>query len=221
MAVLPVAPDQVAYVWEQVLLKVRDRLASTQAFDTWFRPIVALEFGPQSVDLEVPNAFFVDWIHEHHLTHLREAFSEVLGHCPDIRFAAREPSPPPAAARGARTPRKSLACRATCRTGGGAAVCFGDECQHPWTLAQDVERESVVDTGFGSSTIQSTVPGGAWERSTAGRGSIITRGPKTMSVSSLWNRPRLLAGDVVPSPSRRTQRLASTRCPYKERLTES
>jgi len=99
MAVLPVAPDQVAYVWEQVLLKVRDRLASTQAFDTWFRPIVALEFGPQSVDLEVPNAFFVDWIHEHHLTHLREAFSEVLGHCPDIRFAAREPSPPPAAAR--------------------------------------------------------------------------------------------------------------------------
>jgi chromosomal replication initiator protein len=99
MAVLPVAPDQVAIVWEQVLLKVRDRLTSSQAFDTWFRPIVAREFGPQSVDLEVPNAFFVDWIHEHHLTLLRQAFAEVLGGCPEIRFSAREPLPlPPQAA---------------------------------------------------------------------------------------------------------------------------
>jgi chromosomal replication initiator protein len=99
MAVLPVAPDQVAFVWEQVLLKVRDRLTSSQAYDTWFRPIVAREFGPQSVDLEVPNAFFVDWIHEHHLTLLTEAVTEVLGNCPEIRFNAREPMPPPSAAR--------------------------------------------------------------------------------------------------------------------------
>jgi chromosomal replication initiator protein len=106
MAVLPVAPDQVASVWEQVLLKVRDRLTSSQAYDTWFRPIVALEFGPQSVDLEVPNAFFVDWIHENHLTVLRQAFTDVLGYCPDIRFSAREPMPPPPAAREAVAPPK-------------------------------------------------------------------------------------------------------------------
>ena len=98
MAVLPVSPDQVAIVWEQVLLKIRDRLTSSQAFDTWFRPIVAREFGPQSVDLEVPNAFFVDWIHEHHLSQLRQAFTEVLGNCPDIRFSAREPMAPAPAA---------------------------------------------------------------------------------------------------------------------------
>ena len=103
MDVLPVTPDQVNGVWEQVLLKVRERLTSSQAFDTWFRPIVAREFGPQSVDLEVPNAFFVDWIHEHHLNVLREAFTDVLGDCPDIRFSAREPLPPPASAREALT----------------------------------------------------------------------------------------------------------------------
>ena len=99
MAVLPVSPDQVAIVWEQVLRKVRDRLTSNQAFDTWFRPIVAREFGQQSVDLEVPNAFFVDWIHEHHLAVLRQSFSEVLGECPEIRFSAREPMAPPARVR--------------------------------------------------------------------------------------------------------------------------
>src|SRR4029077_9860779 len=99
MAVLPVFPDQVAIVWEQVLRKVRDRLTSNQAVDTWFRPIVAGEFGQQSVDLEVPNAFFVDWIHEHHLVVLRQSFSEVLGECPEIRFSAREPMAPPARSR--------------------------------------------------------------------------------------------------------------------------
>jgi len=92
MAVLPASPDQVAIVWEQVLQKVRNRLPTDQAFDTWFRPVVAREIGPQAVDLEVPNAFFVDWIHEHHLPALRLAFTDVLGHCPEIRFSAREPS---------------------------------------------------------------------------------------------------------------------------------
>jgi chromosomal replication initiator protein len=120
MAVLPVAPDQVASVWEQVLLKVRDRLTSSQAFETWFRPIVAREFGPHSVDLEVPNAFFVDWIHEHHLTLLRQAFSEVLGDCPDIRFSAREPMPPPAAARELPAPPRPAA--QPVRAGAPAAV---------------------------------------------------------------------------------------------------
>jgi chromosomal replication initiator protein len=65
------------------------------------------------VDLEVPNAFFVDWIHEHHLTLLRQAFTDVLGYCPDIRFNALEPLPPAAAAREAAAPqRPALAARA-------------------------------------------------------------------------------------------------------------
>ena len=91
MAVLPVAPDQVALVWEQVLVKVSALLASPQTFETWFRPIVARELNPEQVDLEVPNAFFVDWIHEHHLTTLRLALTDILGHCPDVRFSPREP----------------------------------------------------------------------------------------------------------------------------------
>src|SRR5438067_8720157 len=95
MAVLPVSPDQVAVVWEQVLLKVRDHLASPQAFETWFRPIIARELSPQEVDLEVPNAFFVDWIHEHYLTLLRAALADTLGHCPVVHFSPREPLPLP------------------------------------------------------------------------------------------------------------------------------
>jgi chromosomal replication initiator protein len=93
MAVLPVSPDQVAVVWEQVLRRIKDQLASTQAYDTWFRPILARELTPERVELEVPNAFFVDWIHEHHLTRLRAALAETLGSCPDVHFSPREPVP--------------------------------------------------------------------------------------------------------------------------------
>jgi chromosomal replication initiator protein len=98
MAVLHAAPDQVAVLWEQVLHRLKVRLTSEQTFETWFRPVVARELGPARVELEVPNAFFVDWIHEHHLSLLRDVLSEALGHCPDVRFVAREPVPPPMAA---------------------------------------------------------------------------------------------------------------------------
>src|SRR5512138_2428307 len=102
MAVQIAHPGDLSRLWEQILLSVRARLGSHQAFDTWFRPIVARELGPQRVDLEVPNAFFVDWIHEHHLSTLRLALHEVLGATPEVRFTPRElvmPTPlPPAAA---------------------------------------------------------------------------------------------------------------------------
>ncbi|MBX7112624.1 MAG: chromosomal replication initiator protein DnaA [Dehalococcoidia bacterium] len=97
MAVQPVQPEEQERLWEQVLTSVKSRLGSPQAFDTWFRPIVARELNPETVDLEVPNAFFVDWIHEHHLNTLRVALHEVMRTTPDIRFTPREPSSLPPA----------------------------------------------------------------------------------------------------------------------------
>jgi len=106
MAVMNVHPEAITQLWGQVLQAVRGRLGSQQAFDTWFRPIVPRHLSPEIVDLEVPNAFFVDWIHEHHLSALRQSCAEVLGSLPDIRFSAREqdaletlvaPEPPPLA----------------------------------------------------------------------------------------------------------------------------
>lgn len=95
MAVQPVPAEELSRLWDRVLLSVQSRLSSVQAFETWFRPIVARELSPRLADLEVPNAFFVDWIHEHHLTTLRHALTDVLGSCPDIRFSPREPVAPP------------------------------------------------------------------------------------------------------------------------------
>lgn len=101
MAVQLAHPEEKSRLWEQVLVAVRARIGSPQTFETWFKPIVARELGPQRVDLEVPNAFFVDWIHEHHLPALRQALHEVLGASPEVRFSPCEavsPAPPPAPA---------------------------------------------------------------------------------------------------------------------------
>src|SRR4026209_2266333 len=112
MAVQYVQPEEFTQLWEQVLLSVRDRLGSQQAFDTWFRPIVPREMSPQSVELEVPNAFFVDWIHEHHLPTPRQGFTDILGQSPEFRFAAREPDPSPAPANAPR-PSEDIVAPAT------------------------------------------------------------------------------------------------------------
>ncbi|MBI5711402.1 MAG: chromosomal replication initiator protein DnaA [Candidatus Eisenbacteria bacterium] len=93
MAVQPLQTEEQLQVWAQVLLSVRDKLGSHQAFETWFKPIVPRAISPQYVELEVPNAFFVDWIHEHHLSTLRQCLADTLGGSPEIRFSALEPAP--------------------------------------------------------------------------------------------------------------------------------
>jgi len=74
------------------LSSIRERLEGRQAYDTWFVPIVPREITPHVVELEVPNAFFVDWIHEHHLPVLRRSLAEVLGATPEVRFSPAAPS---------------------------------------------------------------------------------------------------------------------------------
>jgi chromosomal replication initiator protein len=86
MAGQPSLPEESGRLWEQVLASVQRRLKSHQTFETWFKPIVPRELSPELVELEVPNAFFVDWIHEHHLDTLRQSLSDVLGNTPTVRF---------------------------------------------------------------------------------------------------------------------------------------
>jgi chromosomal replication initiator protein len=82
--------EETSRLWGQILLAVRGRIGSQQSFDTWFKPIQAIRLEPQTVELEVPNTFFVDWIHEHHLPTLREILTEFLGEQPEIRFTTQD-----------------------------------------------------------------------------------------------------------------------------------
>jgi len=95
MSAQPTLPEVTTQLWGQVLTAVQVRLESKHAFDTWLKPIVPVLLSPQLVELEVPNPFFIDWIHQHHLSALRLSLREVLGADPEIRFIASESSSPP------------------------------------------------------------------------------------------------------------------------------
>jgi chromosomal replication initiator protein len=90
MSAQPTLPEVTTHLWGQVLTAVQIRLETQQAFDTWLKPIVPLTLSPRLVELEVPNPFFIDWIHQFHLASLRESLREVLGTDPEIRFSSRE-----------------------------------------------------------------------------------------------------------------------------------
>jgi chromosomal replication initiator protein len=87
MAVMNVQPEA-TQLWGQVLESIRNRLGSPHALDTWFRPIIPRELTPQLVVLEVPNPFFMDWIHQHHLGALRQGLHEVFGATPEVRLTS-------------------------------------------------------------------------------------------------------------------------------------
>src|SRR5258708_12931084 len=65
MAVLPEQLTENARLWDEILVSVRGRLRSHQAFETWFKPIVPLSLTPEPPHLELPNASSLDCIHDH------------------------------------------------------------------------------------------------------------------------------------------------------------
>jgi chromosomal replication initiator protein len=91
MPVQPMLPEATTHLWGLVLEAVQLKLETRQAFDTWLKPVVPLSLSPQLVELEVPNQFFIDWIHQYHLRSLRQSLQEVFGAEPEIRFTARDP----------------------------------------------------------------------------------------------------------------------------------
>jgi len=117
MAVRTSQSEEIDLLWGRILEAVRTRIGSHQAFDTWFKPIVPRLLTPEVVELEVPNAFFIDWLHEHHLPLLHSSLRAALGVTPQVRFALREQPvagpvadalPPAPAAVAARTGRSWL-----------------------------------------------------------------------------------------------------------------
>jgi chromosomal replication initiator protein len=55
-----------SFIWKNCLDGVVQHV-SPQHFTTWFRPIKVLGGDENSIELEVPNRFFLEWIKEHYL----------------------------------------------------------------------------------------------------------------------------------------------------------
>ena len=75
--------------WENVLSSLRCRI-SEQRFATWFKPLAPRGFDGETLTLEVPHPFFIDWFEEHNLPILQQAVRDAWGTLPRIAFTVRD-----------------------------------------------------------------------------------------------------------------------------------
>jgi chromosomal replication initiator protein len=65
-------------LWESLLSDLKPRM-NAESFDLWFRPIKPLTVENGQLVLQVPNAFFADWLRDHYQTLLEQLIKERSG----------------------------------------------------------------------------------------------------------------------------------------------
>ena len=88
-------------LWQSALNQFRTQF-NNQDFDAWIRPIVCTEVSDQEIHLEVPHAFFEEWIRDRYLDTIEETLSALrqrpctvaFSHRADSRRAEEAPQAP-------------------------------------------------------------------------------------------------------------------------------
>ena len=73
MTAKPYKTNDHAQAWENILKVVKDNV-STQAFRTWFEPIVSVKLKANVLTIQVPSQFFYEWLEEHYISLLGVRF---------------------------------------------------------------------------------------------------------------------------------------------------
>src|ERR1700733_1414701 len=77
-------------LWEDVLLILKPQM-NDESFDLWFRPIKALSVEGSRLVLQVPNAFFADWLRDHYQTRIESLLKERSGEVINLSFSVLRP----------------------------------------------------------------------------------------------------------------------------------
>ncbi len=72
-------------LWSKVTDTLKERIGP-QNFDIWIKPIQLLSLEGERVEMEVPNRFFREWIHEHYSNHIKEAFTTLTHKSYQLHF---------------------------------------------------------------------------------------------------------------------------------------
>lgn len=82
-------PEQ---IWQDVQALVREKL-SQPSFETWISPLKLLTADVHHVVLQAESAFNRDWALKHYRKDLTQAFTQVLGECPEVHVEVGEARP--------------------------------------------------------------------------------------------------------------------------------
>ena len=75
----------VEHLWEDVLSILKPQM-NDESYDLWLRPIRALEMDGNRLVLQVPNAFFADWLRDHYQTRIEALIRERQGDAVSLSF---------------------------------------------------------------------------------------------------------------------------------------
>ncbi len=64
--------------WKECLSIIKENVPHI-TYNTWFLPIKPLDLTDNTLKVQVPNAFFIEWIDEHYNTLINKAINEILG----------------------------------------------------------------------------------------------------------------------------------------------
>jgi chromosomal replication initiator protein len=77
-------------LWEDVLSILKPQM-NDESFDLWFRPIKALSMEAGRLVLQVPNAFFADWLRDHYQARIESLLREHSGEAISLSFSVLRP----------------------------------------------------------------------------------------------------------------------------------
>ena len=78
--------QEVAEVWN-ACLKIIAEHTSKQSYETWFKPIKALGLKDKTLNIQVPNQFFYEWLEEYYLDILKKAIKQTLGQTGRLQYS--------------------------------------------------------------------------------------------------------------------------------------
>jgi chromosomal replication initiator protein len=71
--------------WKKILEKIKEKIPP-QTFETWFSPTKAVRFVDDTLYVEVPNPFFIDWLEEHYYKLINNIAKEVISNSVKVSF---------------------------------------------------------------------------------------------------------------------------------------
>jgi len=76
-------------IWNQCLAAVGQKIGQ-QSFDIWLKPLHLLNMTENSIDLEVPNKFFKEWLSENYQSLLRDVLYQITKNQYAVHFHLKE-----------------------------------------------------------------------------------------------------------------------------------
>ncbi|MBI5892545.1 MAG: chromosomal replication initiator protein DnaA [Deltaproteobacteria bacterium] len=63
-------------IWQKTLSTIKQRI-NPQIFDTWFKPVKQLAANETSLEIEMPNRFFLEWLRDNYTPLILETLKEI------------------------------------------------------------------------------------------------------------------------------------------------